>query len=241
MSLEPVAIAHTPYKQKFGIPRQSGLLDVPGEIELLPPFNQLPSVAGLESVSHLWLSFIFHQNPVSSALSVRPPRLGGNDRIGVFASRSSFRPNGLGLSLVKLERIEDHPLRLVVSGIDLLDQTPVIDIKPYLPYVDRVEGAVHGLAREKPARVLSVRFENAALASLDKAIGYSAFGKDQLLTWIDGMIGFDPRPAYKDNADQKVYRLQFDIFDIHWVVHGEEAVVQDLIHIPGDTLAEEKR
>src|SRR5690606_10231787 len=140
-SLSPIGILRSCFKEKFAIPRQPHLAPAArGVLELQPPFDTGTAIAGLEHVSHVWLLFMFHQTLEDKPrLKVRPPRLGGNATVGVFASRATHRPNGIGQSVVKLDRIE--PGRLWLSGIDLLDGTPVLDIKPYVPYADVVAEA----------------------------------------------------------------------------------------------------
>jgi len=132
-TVSPIGIVHSCFKEKFAIPRQPQLAPAArGVLELLPPFDQGDAVAGLEQVSHVWLLFLFHQALEDKPrLKVRPPRLGGNKTMGVFATRATHRPNGIGQSVVRLEAVE--PGRLLLSGIDLLDGTPVLDIKPYVP------------------------------------------------------------------------------------------------------------
>jgi tRNA-Thr(GGU) m(6)t(6)A37 methyltransferase TsaA len=146
MLMTPIAIIHSLFKEKFSIPRQPGLVSFESKIELLTPYNRSESLVGLENFSHVWIFFQFHANknitPENLSLSVRPPRLGGNKKLGVFATRSPFRPNSIGLSLVKLERIEGT--NLIVSGGDFLDQTPVIDIKPYLKEIESIPEATSG-------------------------------------------------------------------------------------------------
>ena len=190
---------------------------------MLEPYNQYDAVAGLEQISHLWLTFIFHENIENEPrLKVRPPRLGGNKKVGVFATRSSFRPNALGQSLVKLERIEikEKGILLHVLGLDLLSGTPVVDIKPYLPYADRVDDAVNKLAPDAPdLQSLHVHWHPAAVEHL-KLLGHG----DQVKHWITALLNLDPRPAYaeeKDNAEKKVYGM-----DVRWQISGpKEALV----------------
>ena len=144
----PVGFVRSCFKEKFAIPRQPQLAPAArGVLELLAPFDQAQAIEGLEQVSHVWLLFLFHQALESQPrLKVRPPRLGGNQSVGVFATRSTHRPNGIGQSVVKLEKVE--PGRLWLSGIDLLDGTPVLDIKPYVPYADCVTTATNQIAAE---------------------------------------------------------------------------------------------
>ncbi len=234
-ALQSVAIAHTPFKQKFGVPRQAGLVPVEASIELLSPFNQPEAVEGLEACSHLWLIFQFDQNPATLSVRVRPPRLGGNARLGVFATRSSFRPNGLGLTLVKLQQVivgsagGNQGVSLQVSGIDLVDQTPIVDIKPYVPYADHVPDAVNGIAPSQPEKKLQVIWCEVAAAALKQSVEQSRYSEAQLVAWITDLVALDPRPAYKSGDDQKIYHMQFDRFDVHWQVCVDRAVIQRLI------------
>lgn len=223
-SISPVAIAHTPFKQKFAIPRQAGLVDIPAVIELLPPYNQAIAVDGLEGVSHIWLTFLFHQHGDQTAsLQVRPPRLGGNQKVGVFATRSSFRPNGLGQSVVRLETVEKshQHVRLHVRGIDLLDQTPIIDIKPYLPYADIVANAHNAIANDKPVQSVQVSWSDEAKCQLAPF----ANKEPQLTQWITELIQYDPRPAYKQNDAGGVYAMQLFNMDIQWIMHRADHAV----------------
>ena len=150
---EPVAVVHSCFAEKFAIPRQPLLAPAAtATLELLPPYDQPEALEGLEGVSHLWLLFVFHAaGHGSKHLRVRPPRLGGNQRIGVFASRAPHRPNPIGQSVVRLEGIVDG--RLLLSGVDLLDGTPVLDIKPYVPYADAIGDAHNSLAPAPPAPI----------------------------------------------------------------------------------------
>jgi tRNA-Thr(GGU) m(6)t(6)A37 methyltransferase TsaA len=162
----PIAFVHSCYKEKFATPRQSGIVTAAtGVIELVPPFNDPDSVAGLENCSHIWLQFIFDKciNQGWKA-KVRPPRLGGNKKMGVFATRATHRPNAIGMSAVKLERIEtgNSKVLLYVSGLDLIDGTPIIDIKPYIPYSDSIEDAQYPFAQAAPSEI-RVHYCSAAL------------------------------------------------------------------------------
>lgn len=223
IELPAVAIACTPFKQKFGIPRQSNLVPVPARIELLPPFDTASAIDGLEGVSHLWLISQFHQHKSAEPKArVRPPRLGGNERVGVFATRSSFRPNGLGLSLVRLldVKIVKKSVSLLVEGIDLLDQTPIVDIKPYLPYADAAFQAIHPFAQEAPQDVLRVSWsEHALMSAKDQAVTYA----QQAL--ISKLVALDPRPAYKRAEAKGRFAFVYDQWDIHVEVEDNRAVV----------------
>lgn len=219
-TIDAIAIAHTPFQQKFAIPRQAGLIDVPAQIELLPPYNQAIAVKGLEQVSHIWLSFMFHQHLAHKPqLQVRPPRLGGNEKIGVFATRSSFRPNAMGQSVVRLESIEQQgdKLLLHVRGLDVLDGTPIVDIKPYLPYADIVQQAHNAIASEKPKKTVRVIWQAQATQQLQQL---DAEKFTQMHSWISDLIAYDPRPAYRSQShgDKESYAMRFYHLDIHWIV-----------------------
>lgn len=220
-SLVPIAVVESCYKQKFAIPRQSGLVPTGrGRIRFLPEFSCAEAVEGLEQASHIWLQFVFHGIDKPSfgqqgdwSPRVRPPRLGGNQKIGVFASRSTHRPNPIGLSAVKLDKvvIEDKQVSLEVSGLDLLDGTPVLDIKPYIPYADCIESASHGFAEEEPEK-LSVCFDSQAEEQLSEIqCGHSIC----LKTLIKEVLQQDPRPAYRQ-LDDRVYGVRLLNFELNW-------------------------
>jgi len=166
-SVQPVAIARTPFAEKFAIPRQPQLAPAArAVIELLPPYNQPEALLGLEQVSHIWLLFQFHQapadDPAAPRLRVRPPRLGGNEKLGVFATRSTHRPNGIGQSVVRLEKVEGT--RLWVSGVDLLDGTPILDIKPYVPLFDTATDVRTGWFTDRADSVIDARSDGRFLS-----------------------------------------------------------------------------
>jgi tRNA (adenine37-N6)-methyltransferase len=206
-AIDPIGVIDTCFPDKFGIPRQSGLApSAKGILTLHTPYNNPDCVEGLEGVSHLWLTFIFHEH-IDKAWKpkVRPPRLGGNEKVGVFATRSSFRPNSLGLSLVKLDKIEcsDQQLRLHLSGVDLVSGTPIVDIKPYLAYADSLPHAINTLAEQAPA-TMNVIFSVSALAFCQQ---YSAASLSNSLIDLKQLIievlQQDPRPAYHRSASKK--------------------------------------
>jgi len=226
MTFEPIAIIHSGYKEKFGIPRQPGLAgSMTATIELLPPYNSPDAVRGLEQCSHIWLVFIFSAC-VDKGWSplVRPPRLGGNEKLGVLASRSPFRPNPIGLSPVKLKgiRIEADTVYLDVSGADLLDQTPIIDIKPYLPYSDVIADARFDLASQIETLDLPVTFSAEALIALEL---HTARLKQPLQQQIEEVLLCDPRPAYhKNKPEQREYGIRLHDLNVRWTI--SEAAVQ---------------
>ncbi len=210
-SIKPIAVINTDFKEKFGIPRQSGRIKSAfGLIKFLPPFNDKSAIKGLEEFSHLWLIFDFSLSHTDSfSPTVRPPRLGGNTHIGVFASRSPFRPNSLGLSSVKLEKIIDDG-SLLISGVDLLDKTPIYDIKPYIPYCDIHNDASGGYAEENKDHRLKISdgLEHLNIIPIDKRA-----------TVIDCLCD-DPRPSYQNDTD-RIYSMAFSDFDIHFKVDND--------------------
>ncbi len=224
----PVAVVRSPFRERFGIPRQPGLAGaVPGRLEFLPPYNRAAAVAGLDAFSHLWLLFRFHGNPdTGPALTVRPPRLGGNERVGVFASRSPYRPNPIGLSVVRLEAVEQTvggPV-LRLRGVDLLDGTPVLDVKPYVPYADAVAGARGGFAEPDIPR-LPVRFTPEAEQQL--ALRPDAA---EVRAVIESVLGLDPRPGYRQGEpdSDRVLGMRLYDFDLRWRVTGGAMTVLEL-------------
>ena len=226
--VRPVGILHSPFGERFGIPRQPGLVpDVPGRLVFLRPYDRPEAVAGLEAFSHVWLLFRFHANPdAGPALTVRPPRLGGNERVGVFASRSPFRPNGIGLSAVRLEGVEQAAAGPVLHlrGVDLLDGTPILDVKPYVPYADAIPAARGGFASGDIAR-LPVRFMPAAEQRLrDRA------DREEVRAVIEAVLALDPRPGYRQgmaDSDRGLGMRLYD-FDLRWQVRQGAVEVLDL-------------
>jgi tRNA-Thr(GGU) m(6)t(6)A37 methyltransferase TsaA len=217
-TITPIAYIKTDFKEKFGIPRQSGRApSAMGEIVFLDKFNDEKAIKRIEEFSHLWLIFGFSKNPETDSLSVRPPRLGGNEKVGVFASRSPFRPNGLGLSCVKLERVEatKNGTILVVSGADLKNDTPIFDIKPYLPYVDNIPDAVGGFSDEHKEDYLCVEFIDSIEIDHD------------LKTEIIEILSLDPRPQYQDSED-RVYGISYKNIEIKFVYKDSKILVTDI-------------
>ena len=211
-SVAPIGFMRSCFKEKFAIPRQPQLAPAArGVLELIAPFDQGDAVQGLEQVSHVWLLFLFHQALEDTPrLKVRPPRLGGNQSMGVFATRATHRPNGIGQSVVKLDKVE--PGRLWLSGIDLLEGTPVLDIKPYVPYADIIADARNSMAAAAPARV-PVQWEDAALIQAQE----HALRLDEPLTeLIEQCLAQDPRPAYQTPTPERVYGAQFWDLDVRW-------------------------
>lgn len=219
LTIEPIAYVHTDFKEKFGIPRQSGRVSsLTGTVVFEPEFRVAQALREIESFSHLWLIFDFSQSHREKwSPTVRPPRLGGNKRIGVFASRSPFRPNPLGLSCVKLlgtEKTEHDGIVLHVGGLDLLDGTPIYDIKPYLPFADCRTEAVGGYADEYRDYHLAVDFPQPLLLRLPES---------KRETVLD-CLSEDPRPSYQEDA-QRIYSMRFMDWDIRFRVANDTVYV----------------
>ncbi len=216
MILTEIGLIHSCFKQKFGTPRQSGLCkNAKGTIEIFKEFSHEDSVRELESFSHIWVLFNFHKvkswNP-----TVRPPRLGGIKKVGVFASRSPFRPNPIGMSILKLEAIyrKSGQIFIDVSGLDILDQTPIIDIKPYVPEIDSRLDAKSGWEEKEFEKIENINF----------APGLKVENPEL----IKEVIGLDPRPAHQKNLD-KIFKLKIGDQDIHWRVINNQVEVFDKI------------
>lgn len=215
MSLAPIATVHSCFGGKFGVPRQPGLCpDAWGRLVFAREFRSLEAVRGLDGFSHVWLIFGFHQTADHGwHPTVRPPRLGGNRRIGVFASRSTFRPNNLGLSLVRLEGIDlDAPEApvLLLGGLDLLDGTPVYDIKPYLPYAESIPDARAGFASDAMPRLQVV--------VSDEAIAAFAALPPRAQAVIQGALALDPRPATHTDEPSRVFGALLCDHDVRFTV-----------------------
>lgn len=212
IKIEPIAYIQTDFDEKFGIPRQSGKVpQLMGRIIFLPKYRDPNALREIESFSHLWLLFHFSKSQRSDwSPTVRPPRLGGNKRVGVFASRSPFRPNSIGLSsvrLIKKEQTENNKTTLLVSGADLLNNTPILDIKPYLPYTDSHPQAVAGYADTHISHRLAVHARPDILDIIPKS-------KQEALI---SCLAEDPRPSYQ-NEPKRVYSMRFSGYDIHFKI-----------------------
>ena len=235
MDIQPIAHFESPLKSKFGIPRQSGLVEeLTGRIVFEKPFRQPEAVRGLESFDYLWLIWEFSGNhKVQSSklkvqsLTVRPPRLGGNRRIGVFASRSPFRPNPLGLSCVKIDKVEEDRLLgpvIYVRGADLMDGTPIYDIKPYVTYADAHPEARSGFVDEKQWEPLHVKIPD-KLAVKIPSRHFEA---------LKATLAQDPRPAFHDDPE-RTYGMPFLNMDVRFRVKDDVLTVVDLVGAPKET------
>lgn len=212
MNLKLVATFHAPLTEKFGLPRQSGLADsLRGTVVLEPEFRSPEALRGLEGFDYLWLIWGFHLNreTASGSLTVRPPRLGGNERVGVFASRSPYRPNPLGLSSVRIERVDAAAGEIHVLGADLADGTPIYDIKPYVEYADSHRGVRSGFVDEHAWQRLEVVLPRETFRQLDPDT-------------VDGLLEIlaqDPRPQYQDDPE-RIYGLQYGDRNVKFKVSG---------------------
>ncbi|EPN5738068.1 tRNA (N6-threonylcarbamoyladenosine(37)-N6)-methyltransferase TrmO [Cronobacter dublinensis] len=218
-AFEQIGVIRSPYKEKFAVPRQPGLVNsARGELHLIAPYNKPDAVRGLEGFSHIWILFVFHQTMEGGwRPTVRPPRLGGNARMGVFSTRSTFRPNPIGMSLVELQgiRTEKEHVILTLGGLDLVDGTPVVDIKPYLPFAEALPDARAGYAQQAPDAAVPVTFTDEithALTHLEKRY-------PMLKRFIVEVLSQDPRPAYrKEEETGKSYAVWLLDFNVRWRV-----------------------
>lgn len=215
--MDIIATISTDFPSKFGIPRQSGLVSsLKATIVFEPAYRNPDALRGLEDFSHLWLIWHFSKAERETwSPTVRPPRLGGNARMGVFATRSPFRPNAMGLSCVKIEGLRHDPqlgMLIDVSGADLMDGTPIFDIKPYLPYADSVPEAVGGFAASAPTELLDVVFAQGVAVPEDKS---------QALVDV---LAQDPRPRYQDDPT-RIYGFAFGGWEVQFTVEGTTLTV----------------
>lgn len=216
-SITPIGTIHSPFKEKFAVPRQPRLTpSARAKILLSDEANCEEAVRGLKQFSHLWLLFLFDQNIEKGwTPTVRPPRLGGNERIGVFASRATFRPNGIGMSAVELINVykEGRQVVIEIGSCDLVDGTPVVDIKPYIPYSDNISEARGGFAGDQP-ETLSVELSSQAKCFLGQQQNGAQHGQVIL-----EVLAQDPRPAYKKGKpDSKTYAVHLFDYNVHFYV-----------------------
>ena len=218
--MKVIARIRTPFPEKFGVPRQSGLVDVPAQIVFEPAYRNPDALRGIEGFSHLWLIWQFDRAERETwSPTVRPPRLGGNERMGVFATRSPFRPNAIGLSCVKLEGVEqtENGAILRVSGADLVDGTPILDIKPYLPYCDSRPDALGGWTDGLESGQLQVDFPDTL---------YNMVPEGQRAGLL-GVLSGDPRPRYQSDPD-RVYGLTYGGVNVKFRVAGDTLTVTEV-------------
>ncbi len=225
MEMKMIGRIHTDFVTKFGVPRQSGLVpELMGKIVLEPEYRNPDAFRGLEEFSHLWLVWEFSEavRPEWSP-TVRPPRLGGNQRVGVFATRSPFRPNPIGLSCVKLEQIDLRDSRkpvIWVSGVDMMDGTPIYDIKPYIPYADSHPGAKGGFTDGTQVRRVKVEFPEELVAASEIS--------GEKLQALRGVLEQDPRPRYQKDPE-RIYGMSFGEYEVKFTVQENVLRVVELV------------
>jgi len=230
ISIQPIGTIQSCYGEKFGIPRQPGLVkSATATLELHPPYNSPDAFRGLDAFSHIWIIFLFHQSVRDQWKStVRPPRLGGNERVGVFASRSNFRPNPIGLSVVELQEVDGTMLRL--GGGDFLDGTPVLDIKPYIPYADSLPTARGAFADGAPKPENRVEFSTEAERAVQNLENEH---RPTLRQLICDMLSYNPRPAYQADDPDRIFGTRIFDLEVRW--HQSEMVVQVVALHPLET------
>ena len=232
LKLPIIGYMHSPYREKFGIPRQPNLVRVESYIEMSPPYNDLAAFEGIDEFSHLWLIWQFHdnknqQNSDKFRPQVRPPRLGGNKKLGVFATRSMYRPSPMGLSVVQLKEVKKigKSVRVYVTGSDLLNGTPILDIKPYIQYSDALIEAQSGYAQDEPRRKSVVWTKNAndqqQILLAEQKISA------QLVNELEQVLSLDPRPAYQEDED-RIYGMSFADLNVKFKVIKSEIFIQSL-------------
>jgi tRNA-Thr(GGU) m(6)t(6)A37 methyltransferase TsaA len=231
-SFDPIGFIDSCFKEKFGIPRQPGLVsNATATLRIAANYCRPEAFRQLETFSHVWILFIFHQSIRRQwKTTVRPPRLGGNRRVGVFASRSGFRPNPIGQSAVELRAITIAPsmIELDLGGVDLLDGTPVLDVKPYIPYADAIYGAKAGYAHRQPVARWPVLFSPTAARTCAEAQKGRYPGLKALI--ID-VLGLDPRPGYQKAATSKTHGVRLRDLDIKFRYHGDHILVEAIIDV----------
>lgn len=220
MNIEPIAFVRNDFKSKFGVPRQSGMTKHLSRVVFGKEYSAPEAFRGLDGYDYVWLIWGFDRAKRSDSLTVRPPRLGGNERVGVFATRSPFRPNGLGLSSVRIVGRErnDGVFVLVVEGADMADGTPVYDVKPYLAPYDSHPDARSGFAEQTADYRLSVRFSDEAREKIP----------DKDRETLSEILSLDPRPSYQE--DGRTYGFTFSSYEIKFTVNEKELIVTDIIH-----------
>jgi len=241
ISVPIIGYHRSPLSQKFGIPRQPNLVEVPSYIEMLAPYNTPDAFVGIEEFSHLWLTWHTHHNRAQTNFKpqVRPPRLGGNTKLGVFATRSTYRPSQLGLSVVQLVGVEhtDKGVIVQIAGADMVDGTPIVDIKPYVAYSDALVDAISGFAPDKPS-IKTVKISESAqeqfaqlieLATDKNSLSNQQSRLSSLFTTADieiiaQLIAQDPRPAYRQQDTDSVFVMRYKQWDISFAMDESEVI-----------------
>lgn len=231
-NFSPVGIISSPFREKFAIPRQPGLAPAAtGEIHLLGDHNREETIRGLEDFSHLWVIYVFHKNLQQGwKTTVRPPRLGGNQKLGIFATRSPYRPNPIGLSVVELKGIEKQGKQWVIklAGIDLVDGTPILDIKPYIAYADAISHANGGFTDNTPPPIVPVHFSAESEKQLDSYRRDHPGQHPNLRLLIEQVLGQQPQPAYHNKNEQRQYGMSLYHFNIRWSVSKAGCTVEEV-------------
>ncbi len=224
---ESIGVINSCFKQKFSIPRQPGLVpQATATIILAPEFSAEEIVRGLENYSHIWVIFVFHKSKITKKKNtVRPPRLGGEKRMGVFATRSNYRPNPIGQSVVKLERVErkNNQTLIYVSGGDFLDGTPVLDIKPYIPYADSIPSATAEFASQAPEKRFTIQISDNVNNQIETA---SKVTGEDMLCFIRELLAYDPRPSHFQ--PNQIFATQIYQYDLKWKVKNDAVIVLSL-------------
>ena len=224
-SFIPIGFIRSPCKEKFGVPRQSGLVpQLTAQIEIVPPYDREEAFSQLTDFTHIWVISVFHQAMRDAwQPTVRPPRLGGNKRVGVFATRAPYRPNPLGLSVFPLQRIrrDNGKLQLHISGCDLVDGTPVLDIKPYLPYTDSIADAHGGFTEQTPRLTLCVTFTSQATQQCQAL----SSKYPELCAMLEAILAQDPRPAYQESNTGNSYGMRLYDLNVRFRVDGQTLTV----------------
>ncbi len=243
ITLPIIGFVRSPLTQKFGVPRQPNLVQIPTFIEFIPPYDNPLAFDGLEQFSHLWVIWQFHQNKkvtVNQDFSpqVRPPRLGGNQKIGVFATRSMYRPANIGLSVVKIDKLTLDPpeyhrdnlkVRLHILGGDMVDGTPVLDIKPYISYSDSIDNAISGYAEHKPQPKQVTLSQNLQNQLVEFAQNNQLTVQD--IGLITQLLAQDPRPAYRQQEWQTPFTMRYRQFDCTFYQVNEQTLVWDAVKL----------
>lgn len=238
ISMPIIGYMCSPFVEKFGIPRQSNLVNTTSYIKLIAPYDDINAFQGIEQFSHLWLLWQFHANDVKKSDNVvnkagifqpmiRPPRLGGNQKIGVFASRSMYRPSQIGLSVVQLLEIKKvkNELRLYIQGADILDGTPIVDIKPYLAYADAIPDAVSGYAPDAP-QILQVVWSEEASIQKQKLLNENIC-TEQIFQELEQVLAQNPKPAYQKDPE-RVYGLSFANLNVKFQISEQSVKIVDM-------------
>ena len=232
-TFKPIGFVESCYKQKFGIPRQPGLVKrATAKLILEPEFSKQEILRGIEQYTHLWIIFVFHESVrQTDKITVRPPRLGGKKKIGVLATRSNFRPNPIGQSVVCFDGVELRKGQYVLnlSGADLLHETPVLDIKPYIPYADSIPEARAGFATQAPEKSYQVLFSENALQQI--AVATKKLNVD-LKAFIEELLAYDPRPAfYEGKYEKKRFAMYLYDYNLQWELSGHNIYVMEFSSI----------